>query len=192
MRNRMTSHLSNFKEFIKKNSAKDTFRRFILHADCQMIETNQSYALKNKICDKLEVGFDNVIIVGSCKLGFSIKPSKRFIPFGEESDIDVAIVSPVLFESVWKTAMEYKYSNADWPSKEKFFKYLSDGWIRPDKFPKGENFAFSTDWWEFFSELTNSRIYGDYKIAAGIYYNSFFLEKYQETCLEQCIFEVTK
>ncbi|GKV80986.1 MULTISPECIES: hypothetical protein [Pectobacterium] len=188
----MTSHLSDFKEFIRVNSARDAFRRFILHDDCQMIEAGQSYALKSKICDKLEVGFDNVIIVGSCKLGFSIKPAKRFIPFGEESDIDIAIVSPHLFESVWKTAMEYKYSNADWPSKGNFFKYLSAGWIRPDKFPRGENFAFSTDWWEFFSELTNSRVYGDYKIAAGIYYNSFFLEKYQETCLEQCIFEVNQ
>jgi predicted nucleotidyltransferase len=188
----MSSHIDDFKEFIRKKNAKDTFRRYILHNDCQMIESNQSFELKNKICGKLNVQFDNVIVVGSCKLGFSIKPTKRFVPFGDDSDIDVAIVSQTLFESVWKTAIEYDYSNADWQSKREFFKYLASGWIRPDKFPRGENFAFSTDWFEFFSEMTNSREFGDYKIAAGIYYNSFFLEKYQETCLEQCIFEVTQ
>ncbi|WP_410688157.1 hypothetical protein [Citrobacter europaeus] len=188
----MSSHIDDFKEFIRVEGATNAFRRYILHSDCQMIESSQSYALKSKICDKLNVEFDNIIVVGSCKLGFSIKPNKRFVPFGDESDIDVAIVSPTLFESVWRTALEYKYSNADWQSQREFFKYLSSGWIRPDKFPRGENFAFSTDWFEFFREMTNSREYGDYKIAAGIYYNSFFLEKYQETCLEQCILEVNQ
>lgn len=127
----MSSHIDDFKEFIRQNSATDAFRRYILHSDCQMIESSQSYALKSKICDKLNVGFDNVIIVGSCKLGFSIKPTKRFVPFGDESDIDVAIVSPTLFENVWRTALEYKYSNADWQSKENSLNiYHQDGYVQ--------------------------------------------------------------
>ncbi|MCM2447795.1 MULTISPECIES: hypothetical protein [unclassified Rahnella] len=186
----MSAYIDDFKSFLLENTATDTFRRFILHSDCQMIDSSQSYALKSNICDKFGINFDNVVIVGSCKLGFSIKPNKRFVPFGEESDIDVAIVSPFLFEKIWKSAIEYKYSGADWPSKNNFFRYLAAGWIRPDKFPPSSNFAFSGDWWDFFSEMTNSRRYGDFKIAAGIYYNSFFLEKYQQVCLEQCISEI--
>jgi hypothetical protein len=126
----MSSHIDDFKEFIKANSATDAFRRYILHSDCQMIESSQSYALKSKICDKLNVGFDNVIVVGSCKLGFSIKPT-RDCSIWDESDIDVAIVSPVLFENVWRTALEYKYSNADWQSKKNFLNiYHRDGYVQ--------------------------------------------------------------
>ena len=188
----MSEYLNGFKAFLGANSASDTFRRYILHPDCQIIDSGKSYNLKNKICDKFQIGFDNVFIVGSCKLGFSIKPARRVEFFNDESDIDVAIVSPILFEKIWKSAMEYKYSRADWPTKNNFFKYLSAGWIRPDKFPPSVNFAFSSDWWEFFTAMTNSGEYGDYKIAAGIYYSSFFLEKYQIACLEQCASELAQ
>jgi hypothetical protein len=186
----MNDQVESFRNYLRDNSVQDTFRRFIMHQDCKVITEDQSYGLKNIVCENFSVGFEHVVIVGSCKLGFSIKPDKRFVPFGDESDIDVAIVSSGLFESVWKAAMDYKYSCADWPMKRQFFKYLSEGWIRPDKFPNDDAFPFGKEWWLFFNKITSSGNYGDYKIAAGIYYNSYFLEKYQTTCLEQCALEL--
>lgn len=187
----MSQYVDEFKDFLREHNSTETFRKYILHSDCKIITSEQSYSLKNNVCNKFNVDFDNVIIVGSCKLGFSIKQTRRYEDFGDDSDIDVAIVSSSLFEKVWKAATDLKYSRADWPNKNNFFKYLSYGWIRPDKFPKNGNFEFGDEWWDFFKELTASGNHGPYKIAAGIYYTSYFLEKYQSICIEQCAAEIT-
>ena len=44
---------------------------------------------------------ENVYLVGSAKLGFSIAPHKLWQPFSDESDIDVVIISEDLFKSLW-------------------------------------------------------------------------------------------
>lgn len=57
---------------------------------------------------------NNIAIVGSGKYGFSMAPGKAMQPFREGSDIDVVIVSPELFEKVWRdirTAVYSGYSN---------------------------------------------------------------------------------
>lgn len=61
------------------------------------------------ISESLGISFNNVLIVGSSKTGYSFSPGdKRLSPFcvtGEErpvSDIDVAIISPDLYLKFWK------------------------------------------------------------------------------------------
>ena len=141
------------------------------------------------ICEQFEIEFNDVLIVGSGKLGFSIKPSRRFESFNNDSDIDIAIVSTPLFERVWQEAYLYKKSAADWPSSGHFFKYLADGGIRPDKLPPSSYFNFTADWWNFFNELTASNKFGPYKIRGGLYHSHFFLQEYQTICIDQCIQE---
>lgn len=151
---------------------------------------DKHYQLKEEICEHFKIEFNDVVLVGSAKLGFSIKPSKRYVAFGEESDIDVAVVSTSLFQKIWEEAFLYKKSGADWPSASSFFKYLSQGWIRPDKLPSSEYFSFTGTWWDFFNAMTSSRKYGPYQIRAGLYHSSFFLQEYQKICIEQCIEEL--
>jgi hypothetical protein len=83
----------------------------------------------------------------------------------------------------------YKKSGAYWPKSSSFFSYLSEGWIRPDKLPNSPLFSFTKEWWDFFNELTSSRMFGPYKIRAGLYHSMFFFEEYQKICIEQCIEE---
>lgn len=175
-----------FKADLKGLSSSQIMRKYILGAECSAMDNHQHFTLKEKVCAHLKVQFTDVIVVGSGKLGFSIKPAKRFELFGDESDIDIAVVSPVLFEKVWNETFLYKKTGADWPRSESFFKYLSEGWIRPDKLPVSEYFKFTSDWWGFFNELTASKEYGPYKIRAGLYHSMFFLEEYQKICIEQC------
>ncbi|MBR9753609.1 MAG: hypothetical protein GYB56_02490 [Gammaproteobacteria bacterium] len=182
--------LEEFREDLNKLSSVQVYRKYILGSDCYLFDSQELLDLKEAISNELEVSFEDIIIVGSGKLGFSIKPSKRFESFGDGSDIDIAIVSTSLFEKVWREAYLYKKSKAFWPEQQRFFGYLSSGWIRPDKLPKSSTFEFTNKWWSFFNQLTSSGDFGQYKIRAGLYHSGFFLQEYQTICIEECIQEL--
>lgn len=186
--------LQNFKTDLLSFSASDIFRKYFYDSSTSMIlDSNQVLNLKNSIVEKFKVAYPDIIIVGSARLGFSIKESRRFMDFGEESDIDVAIVSDDLFAKIWEETIQYiNESGGAYPKKRDFFKYLAQkGWIRPDMLPTSEYFPFTNEWKEFFRELTNSGTCGRYPISAGIYYSSFFLEQYQIKSISQCQIGVT-
>jgi len=151
------------------------------------LDDDTTHKARAQISGKFMVEYANVVIVGSSNLGFSIKPQKRYVAFGDDSDVDVAIICPILFEKVWHEVYLYEKSGALWPTKNEFRKYLSKGWIRPDKLPNSPVFEFSNEWWEFFRGLN---IQGcPYKISCGIYHSHFFLREYQKICIEQCMME---
>jgi predicted nucleotidyltransferase len=181
--------IEEFQQDLLVLSSLQVYRKYVLSGTCYALDDNQHYKLREEVCEKLSVEFSDVILVGSGKLGFSLKPGRRFGMFNDDSDIDLAIVSRSLFEKVWEEAYLFKKSQADWPRAKLFFKYLSEGWIRPDKLPPSRYFSFSGDWWDFFNALTSSNNYGPYKIRAGLYYSHFFLQEYQKICIDQCIQE---
>jgi len=182
-----------FKADLRILSSSEIVRKYVLSAPCpgHIITDEKQYQLKQEICNHFEIQFTDTVIVGSGKLGFSIKPSKRYECFGDDSDIDIAVVSTELFQKVWEEAYLYKKGGADWPGQNSFFKYLSAGWIRPDKLPSSDDFAFSAKWWDFFNTMTSLETYGPYKIRAGLYHSLFFLEEYQKKCVEECIEEIS-
>lgn len=182
--------IEDFKSDLNLLTPSQLFKKYILGSVCHILDLQQDLELRETVSTNFDIGFQDVIIVGSGKLGFSIKPSKRYVHFCDESDIDVAIVSTKLFEKIWKETYLYSKSGADWPESNNFFKYLSKGWIRPDKLPRSRYFTFTDQWWDFFNKLTLSRKYGPYKIRAGLYHSNFFLEEYQKICIEQCIEEI--
>lgn len=182
--------LEEFKSDLKLLSSIQIFRKYVLNGDTFLLGSNEYYQLREEVCENFSVEFSDVVMVGSGKLGFSLKQKKRFVSFGEDSDIDIAIVSAKLFNKIWEEAYLYKKSLADWPRADTFFRYLSEGWIRPDKLPPSEYFSFTEEWWKFFNDVTNSGKYGPYKIRAGLYYSHFFLKEYQSICIEQCMQEV--
>ncbi len=49
----------------------------------------------------LKVGKQDICIVGSARIGFSLSPEKFGVPFGQFSDVDVVVVSPDLFDPSW-------------------------------------------------------------------------------------------
>lgn len=181
--------LEEFKADLKSLTAKQIVRKYILNGRCHALTDDKHYQLKESVCEHFNIEFNNVVLVGSGKLGFSIKSEKRFLAFGDDSDIDIAVISPELFTKVWEEAYLYKKSGAYWPKSSEFFRYLSEGWIRPDKLPSSNYFHFSKNWWDFFNELTSTKKFGPYKIRAGLYHSLFFLQEYQMICVTQCIDE---
>jgi hypothetical protein len=53
---------------------------------------------KEQVAQRFDVGSQDVCIVGSARLGFSPAPAKFGTGFDETSDVDVAIISDVLFD----------------------------------------------------------------------------------------------
>lgn len=178
--------IEDFKEDLSKLTSLQIIRKYILSAESKILDSDKHYRLKEKICDHFNVEFSDVIMVGSGKLGFSIKHKRRFQHFNDDSDIDIAVVSPKLFEIVWNEAYLFKKAGSDWPKANSFFEYLSAGWIRPDKLPINKYFEFTSKWWDFFNTLTASGEFGPYAIRAGLYHSNFFLQEYQKICIEQC------
>jgi len=182
--------IDNFKADLTGLDSNQLFRKYILTGSSFALSDENLYQLKEEVCDHFEIEFNDIVLVGSGKLGFSIKPSKRYQEFGEESDIDIAVVSTELFQKVWKEAFLYKRSGAYWPNSKIFFQYLSEGWIRPDKLPSSKYFSFSEKWWSFFNQITSKGRYTKVKIRGGLYHSWFFLQEYQKICIQQCIDEI--
>ncbi|WP_417377327.1 hypothetical protein [Gimesia maris] len=187
---RFSMLIDQFKKDLKELSSTQIFRKHLLSSGCFALDDHQYFKLREEVSEFFSVEFNDTILVGSGRLGFSIKPTKRFVSFNDDSDLDLAIVSPKLFEKIWQDAFLYKRSAEFWPNSRIFFRYLAEGWIRPDKLPPSEYFKFSKEWWDFFNKITNGRQFGPYKIRAGLYYSHFFLQEYQTICIEQCMQEV--
>ncbi len=184
--------IDEFKSDLLVLDGKQIFRKYILSGSAHALSDEKLYQLKEEICECFDIEFNDIVLVGSAKLGFSIKPTKRYEEFSDESDIDIAVVSTELFKKIWEEAFLYKKSGAYWPNCKVFFQYLSEGWIRPDKLPSSRYFEFSKKWWGFFERLTSEGRYARVKIRGGIYHSWFFLQEYQKICIQQCIDDMEK
>lgn len=144
--------------------------------------------LKQRVAAKFSVHHTDVLVVGSAKLGFSIAPGKRWRPFRDTSDIDVAIVSRELFEEIWREISRLLTIDplVDWRNKYKYALYHLHGWIRPDMLPNSPALPLADDWFEFFRNLTSEGACGPFKISAGLYYDMHFLEQYQSRAVDLC------
>ena len=182
----MEEEVSRFRSELLLRDARDICRRFLIFGSCTQLDDERYYGLKAAVAEEFAIHPNETIVVGSTKLGFSIAPEKRYRAFGETSDIDVAIVSPQLFDRVWHEVFRYLDSARSWQYRREFANYFVRGWIRPDKLPPGENFQFTQDWFEFFRSLSHSRDFGDIKISGALYRDWIFLEKYQESCILKC------
>lgn len=173
--------------------ASDIVRKYITFGECFIFENEKYFILKSLVSDHFEIHPSEVLLVGSGKLGFSIAPGKRYNHFGDQSDIDIAIVSPILFDKIWQQVFEYRDQvSYFWPTNDEiaFKDYLFTGWIRPDKLPPARNFRIRKDWWDFFLSITAKGEFGPYNIRAGLYKSWYYLERYQCICVKQCANEL--
>ena len=182
--------IETFKADLGRLGPERVVRKYSLSTQPYAISPDVYFELQVAVAERFEIHPSEVTIVGSGQLGFSIAPQKRFRHFGNNSDIDLAIVSPPLFERVWKLANEYWRANRWWPEIGEFRKYLFRGWIRPDKMPPKNSFEFCAAWWEFFRSLTASGDYGPFKINAGLYSHWYFFEAYHVDNVTACAAEL--
>ena len=161
-------------------------QRHVTYGDCYALTADEYFALKQEVGRQFHVHPNQVVVVGSAKLGFSIAPGKRYRAFGETSDIDVAFCSSELFDAIWRDLYDYWRRGGPWLQLGDFRKYLFRGWMRSDKLPPENSSVRSQEWWEFFRKITASGRFGRYAIAGALYKDWYFLETYQSRCVEDC------
>lgn len=155
---------------------------YITHGPAFVFQGDEEkyFKLKKTIAQRFELNPQNVIMIGSAKLGFSISPLKLWEPFNDESDIDMVIISPEVFDKFWKELYDFNIKLTDRSEEEDkqyrdFLNYFFKGWLRPDMFP----FSYSgrTEWFEFFKSISYGD-YGDHKISGAIFRSHDFYEYY--------------
>ena len=196
------SYLEQFKTDLRTRSSGEVYSRYIAPDTCKGLQGVDEAKLRKRISDRFDIGMTSVLIVGSAKLGFTLvdktardpdgQPRPRYSRFSEGSDVDVAIVSEVLFDAIWKDCLKlwhtsgYRNSMEYWPRGKQFRDYIFRGWMRPDKLPSEVRFPYKDEWFDFFRGLASDRAAGDYKVTAGLYRESYFLETYQQVALDEC------
>lgn len=154
---------------------------------------DEEFLFKKDLADSLNLHIRDIVIVGSAKLGFSIKPEQgagseslyRYKQFDEDSkidvtkkksDIDVAIISNELFDS--QLLKLYKYTDAYRNRYKvrnfcKYSNYLLKGWIRPDMMPDG--YTISDEIARVMKKFSTKY---NRKISFGIYKSWHYFEQY--------------
>lgn len=173
----VTQLIADDRQFIEKTSVSTFLRERILSGSSRVLEPESQAAVRAAIAARFKLHVNKIIIVGSAKLGYSVSPEKSLRPFNDQSDVDVAIVSPVLFEKYWLEMYQAQKSMLEWPDLNSARKYLFRGWIRPDKLPL---LAIRNEWFDFFGSLQSTEGCSPYPVRGGLYFNDEFLEYYQE------------
>lgn len=90
-----------FKNLISESSPTTLARNFLLAANTAVFGDPEPYEEFKRRVVGLIGDVQLVAVVGSGNWRYSLNPEKNFRPFCPESDIDVAIVSPNHFHSIW-------------------------------------------------------------------------------------------
>ncbi len=176
----------------------DFCRKYVLHGTPFIFLEKEElfYDFRKRIGKKFNISFHEIYIIGSAKLGFSLH---KKTPFDLDSDIDVALVSQGLFDSIMSGIAEYQMQfrrnravvqERELKMYHEFLEYVAIGWIRPDKLPISFQMkGVKDDWFDFFRSLSNGKSeVGNYRVAGGVFKTYNHLENY----LLSGIFDVKK
>jgi len=165
---------------------------------------NDEYLLRHELAKACGASINDVVIVGSAKMGFSVK-NQHFVGFDskvmqtklsrDRSDLDIAIINTRFFEQVAEQIYEMsRHFDKEWihhywqnnqyycGEKNLFFEYtksLAGGWLRPDYLPNV--YLTSAEW---IPPCTAWSAKLDRKVAVGLFSNWTYLKHYHMDHLE--------
>lgn len=133
--------IEEFKQSCIKLKPDEVVERFLIEKSSfffNEIEVGKEYEFKKDIAKILQVHIRDILVVGSGKLGFSLKPDDSatglypFIAFDgnadRKSDLDIAVVSSELFDKEIRNLYDHTgYAKQTWGQKSGFAKYVLKG-----------------------------------------------------------------
>jgi hypothetical protein len=155
---------------------------------------HEYYDFRKRIANNFNIAYNEVLIVGSSKFGFS---PYKLTEFSLESDIDVVLINERLFEKYFNLISDYQYNirrqiirlnESQLKNYYKFIRYFVMGWMRPDLLPQNtiEFQELKQEWDDFFLTVSyNKSEVGNYKVKAGLFKNQHYAEKYYRFSVEQ-------
>lgn len=190
--------LADFKREIKEKPLVELADRLLLADGAKFVSKEEIDLISESI--SRAYGLDRrdlkIVITGSAKLGFSIIEKRdkdgtlkpRFRPYTGLSDIDVAVVSKVLFERLWRELSYFASNSSFFPlNHKKLGPYLVSGWLRPDHFPVSALLPDCKKWSPIFWDLSRHPKLGRRQIRGGLFYSSDNLRHYQVRGLRDCL-----
>src|ERR1700719_1776528 len=91
---------------------------------------------RDELVSGLAISRPDIRVVGSARFGFSTKPGRNLRDFSDNSDIDVVIVNPSLFDQLWLALLDAAYPRP--PIAQKLGGWLQTrrnevytGWLTP-------------------------------------------------------------
>jgi hypothetical protein len=130
-----------FKAVLRAESPEKVARELVLGGEvflAQQFPTVMT-SLRNSVCPKFGVLEENVALIGSAKMGFSLDPDEFPRAFRKTGgDVDVLIVSDQIFDKFWEVLLRWHYPrrvsglnvpDSHWISDRR--KDLYWGWFHP-------------------------------------------------------------
>ncbi len=185
-----TTRVQQFCSDLQALEPNQVIRKHITTGSPVFLTEDLYFKLRSLIADQFDVHPSEVVLVGSCRMGFSILQRKRYREAKPDSDLDVAIVSAERFDRYWDAVFGYAASNMAWRESKEYSKFvgmLFEGWIDPRGLPTVARFKQAASWSRFFDTLMQSREFGRRRISARLYRTWSRLEAYQEIAVRQCI-----
>ncbi|HGN1344204.1 TPA: hypothetical protein ACKRMM_006051 [Pseudomonas aeruginosa] len=111
--------LDEFKGKLLSEDIRDVYQRYLLGHDIWYFREKRKSVTFAKDYDEfklfmskmLGIHVNNIAIVGSAKMGFSLSPEKDYRNFDDESDIDLVLVSDGIYKSSWMAFIELHSKN---------------------------------------------------------------------------------
>lgn len=160
--------------------------------DCQFI--------LSRVAGKFSIAVSDLslYVVGSAKLGYSISQKKkdgvdypRYRLYSPTSDIDTAIVSPVLFRILWEELGLYSHGMSYFPwNSGALGDYMICGWLRPDHFPRHQRLTKCDDWGDLFRRMSLDSRFKRHAVRGGLFYSLEDLRRYHRRSVSECIREL--
>lgn len=181
--------IDRFQADLKRLSPQDSVRKYITTGMPTEISEEDYFELRRIVAEEFSIHPSAVVLVGSCRLGFSIVPKKLWNPAHAGSDLDIAIVSAERFDVYWESVFAYSRVDRAWHATKRYRRFVNTlfrGWIDPRWLPPVPSFKEAARWTEFFDELMRSRRFGKRRISARLYRTWSRFDAYQEIAVQKC------
>ena len=182
----LTPLVEQFRELVRAKDPMSVVRQVVTHGSAVMVTDEKYVSLKEAVADALGVNANqNVFMVGSAKLGFSIKKKCRYESFSELSDIDIAVVTPTTYEQLWLEARRLNRPEILWSSDDRnhFRNDHFKGVIKPYLLPDESNLKR-----KFFDMEVDLKLASGnpFDITLAVWHDMSALENYQATAVGEC------
>src|SRR5258708_5321223 len=91
----------------------DVIRKHITTGDPATVDSDTYFELRSRIAARYQLHPNQIVIIGSSRLGFSLEPEIRYAE-RTPKDVDVAVVSEPLFNQYWDMIFEKVRHNRQW------------------------------------------------------------------------------
>jgi hypothetical protein len=187
-------HLESFQRDIARPDLpiRSVVRRHVITGDPVAITRDQYFDLRDQVGKEFNIHPTNIILVGSCRTGFTLKKGERgrYRLCRPDSDLDIAVVSPELFNKLWDAAFSLAEADRMWRVEQKtrwLIRDMFEGKVRPHTLPRRDEFKLANDWKSFFDTVSRERAFGTGRKVSGFVYSSWHrLEAYQERLVQMC------